>query len=55
MVGIQGKLPEDWETTRTAAENVKAVLLGQRPWDLYLPAGVAVPDQLCAGFQISRH
>ena len=42
------------ECRRTAAENVKAVLLGQRPWDLFLPAGISLPDQLRAGFQISR-
>ena len=42
------------ECRRTAAENVKSVLLGQRPWDLYLPAGIRVPDQLRAGFQLSR-
>lgn len=42
------------ECRRTAAENVKSVLLGQRPWDLFLPPGVPVPDQIRAGFKIAR-
>ena len=42
------------ECRRTAAENVKSVLLGQRPWDLFLPSGVAMDRPLRAGFSAKR-
>ena len=42
------------ECRRTAAENVKSVLLGKRPWDLYLPAGLSVSCKLRADFPLSR-
>jgi len=42
------------ECRRTAAENVKSVLLGGRPWDLYLPPGIVAKTPLRAGFSVAR-
>ena len=42
------------ECRRTAAENVKSVLLGERPWDLYLPPGIVADQPLRAGFSVAR-
>jgi D-3-phosphoglycerate dehydrogenase len=41
------------ECRQIAAENVKSVLLGVRPWDLYLPSGIVVKTPLRAGFSIA--
>lgn len=38
----------------TAAQNVKSVLLGQKPQDLFLPAGLSVAAPLRAGFSVAR-
>ncbi len=43
------------ECRKTAAENVKSVLLGQRPWDLYLPPGIVADQPFRAGFSAARH
>jgi D-3-phosphoglycerate dehydrogenase len=42
------------ECRKTAAENVKSVLLGERPSDLFLPLGTDTTKSLRAGFSVSR-
>jgi len=42
------------ECRETAAENVKSVLLGHRPFDLYLPADISIISPLRAGFSTGR-
>ena len=42
------------ECRHTAAENIKSVLLGERPWDLYLPTGMAIKNPMRAGFSLER-
>ena len=41
------------ECRRTAAENIRAVLSGNRPNDLYLPATIRRPEKLRAGFTLA--
>jgi D-3-phosphoglycerate dehydrogenase len=41
------------ECRRIAAENVRSVLLGERPWNLYPPSGMMAETPLRAGFSLA--
>lgn len=42
------------ECRQTAAENVKSVLLGKRPWDLFLPSSVSISCEMRSGISLDR-